>query len=512
MSSDHTPPPDPVPAAKPSRSLTQKTVSGFLWSAAGNAAQVVLRMLVLAVLARLIDPSGFGIVSAALIVISFLEVVGQTGMSQAVIQRPELATRDIRTAFTFTAAMTCLMGGLLYFLAPQTAALFDIEGVEPAVQLLALVFPVRGLSVVSEALLQRWMQFRRLALITLASYVFGYALVALTLAYMGWGVFALIYGQIAQTVLLSICFIFFTRHSLGLAFHFDSLKHLLTFSGGVSLSRFANFFSTNSDNFIVGRMLGAEALGFYSRAFNFMTMPLNLLGPILDTVLFPAMSTIQTDDERLRRAYVRTIGLIALLVLPVSAMMVVLGPEMILILLGGNWTEAILPFQILSSCLLFRIGLKSNAVVARAKGAVYRTAWRQWFYAGVLIACAWGGHYWGMSGVATGVGIALALQFVMMLDFGRRLTGARAIDLLTIHLRHFAIAALVAICAFICATVLRGYGTPNILTLLAGGLAGLAVLAAIQLLAPRLYGDEGKWAMDVLTERAAPMLRRFTRR
>lgn len=510
MSKDQ-PPAGPDREPEQGKSLTHKTVSGFLWSAAGNAVQVILRMLVLAVLARLIDPSGFGIVSAALIVISFLEVTGQVGTSQAVIQRPELDKRDIHTAISFTVATSFLMGGLLYIFAPQIAALFDMEGVEPAVQLLALAFPIRGLSVVSEALLQRWMQFRRLALITLASYVFGYALVALTLAYMGWGVFALIYGQIAQTVLLSICFIFFTRHSLGLAFHFDSLKHLLTFSGGVSLSRFANFFSTNSDNFIVGRMLGAEALGFYSRAFNFMTMPLNLLGPILDKVLFPAMSTIQTEDERLRRAYLRAIGLVALMVLPVSAMMVVLGPEMILILLGGNWTEAILPFQILSSCLLFRIGYKTNTIVARAKGAVYRTAWRQWFYAGVLIACAWGGHYWGMSGVATGVGIALALQFVMMLDFGRRLTGARPIDLLAIHLRHFAVAALVAGSVFLCATLLRGYGMANIVTLAAGGATGLAVLAAIQLLAPRLYGEEGKWARDVLMERAGPALRRFRR-
>lgn len=511
MSSDQTP---AGPDGKPERekSLTHRTVSGFLWSAGGNAAQLVLRMLVLAVLVRLIDPASFGIVSAALIAISLLEVTGQVGTSQAVIQRLELDRRDIHTAMSFTVVTSFLMGGLLYLLAPEIAALFGMEGVAPAVQLLALAFPIRGFSVVSEALLQRWMQFRRLAGITLASYVFGYALVALTLAYMGWGVFALIYGQIVQTILISAFFIFFTRNSLGFAFHIDSLKHQLLFGGGVSLSRFSNFFSNNSDNFIVGRMLGAEALGYYSRAFNFMNMPLDLLGPILDKVLFPAMSTIQNEDERLRRAYLRAVGLVALMVLPVSAIMVVLGPEMILILLGDKWTEAILPFQILSSCLLFRIGYKTNTVVARAKGAVYRTAWRQWLYACVLIACAWAGHFWGLSGVATGVGIALAIQFTMMLDFGRRLTGTRAIDLLTIHLRHFVIAALVAGCVFICATMLRSYGAPYFVTLAAGGLTSLTVLATILLVAPRLYGDEGKWAIDALMERVKPALRRFDRR
>jgi len=487
-------------------------VSGFIWSAGGNAAQVVLRMLVLAVLARLLEPSSFGIVSAALAVISLLEVTGQVGTSQAIIQRPDLEPRDIHTAIGFTALTSCLMGALIFVFAADIAALFDMQGVEPAVQLLALAFPIKGFSVVSEALLQRWMQFRRLAGITLASYIFGYALVALTLAYLGWGVLALVYGQIAQTVLLSLCHIVFTRHVFGFGFHWHTLKGLLVFSGGVSLSRFANFFSNNSDNFIVGRMLGADALGFYSRAFNFMAIPLNLFGPILDKVLFPAMSTIQNEEERLRRAYLRAVGLVAMMILPVSAIMVVLGPEMILILLGNNWTEAILPFQILSSCLLFRIGYKTNTIVARAKGAVYRTAWRQWFYASVLVACAWGGHFWGTSGVAAGVGIALALQFVMMLDFGRRLTGASPVALFRIHLRHIAVSALVAGGTLTCASVLREQGSPHVVTLFAGASVGLIVLGTVQLLAPRMYGDEGQWAMEVLKDRAAPLLRRFSRR
>ena len=500
---------NPTPAEpEQEKSLTHKTVSGFLWSAAGNGAQVVLRMLVLAVLARLIDPSSFGIVSAALIVISFLEVTGQVGTSQAVIQRPELDKRDIHSAIGFTALTSLLMGGLIFIFAPQIAALFDMEGVESAVQLLALAFPIRGFSVVSEALLQRWMQFRRLASITLASYVFGYALVALTLAYMGWGVLALIYGQIAQTIILSLCHIFFTRHAFGLGFEWRTLKGMLVFSGGVSLARFANFFAMNADNFIVGRMLGAEALGFYSRAFNFMMMPVGLLGHALDVVLYPAMSSIQNEGERLRRAYLRAVSLIALAVMPTSAVMVALGPEMILIVLGNNWGEAILPFQILSACLLFRIGYKANTILARAKGAVYRSAWRQWLFAFLVAVGAWSGHFWGASGVAAGVGFALAAQFLTMLSFGRSLTAASLGELAAIHLRHLTIALAAGGGAYATAVLLRAHDTPNLIVLIAGGVTATAVLAAIAILAPKLYGEEGEWILGTVVERF-PAAKRF---
>lgn len=500
MSSDQTPPgPDGKPEIE--KSLTHRTVSGFLWSAGGNAAQVVLRMLVLAVLARLIDPASFGIVTAALIAISLLEVTGQVGTSQAVIQRLELDRRDIHTAMSFTVVTSLLMGGLLYLLAPEIAALFGMEGVAPAVQLLALAFPIRGFSVVSEALLQRWMQFRRLAAITLVSYVFGYALVALTLAYMGWGVFALIYGQIAQTIILSLCHIFFTRHVFGLGFDWKILRGMLVFSGGVSLSRFANFFAMNADNFIVGRMLGAEALGFYSRAFNFMMMPVGLLGHVLDMVLYPAMSSIQTEEEKLRRAHLLIVGLIALTVLPVSAIMVVLGPEMILIVLGSNWTEAILPFQILSSCLLFRIGFKANTILARAKGAVYRTAWRQSLFAVLVVVGAWIGHFWGIVGVAVGAGIAFGGQFLMMLEFGCQITGTRRRDVIATHIRHLISSFALAAVTLGVSSVLRSFDMPHIVTLLLGGGFASVSFLTVYLLRPHWFGIEGAWAWTVIRQR-----------
>jgi PST family polysaccharide transporter len=197
--------------------------------------------------------------------------------------------------------------------------------------------------------------------------------------------------------------------------------------------------------------------------------------------------------------------------MPLSAVMVALGPEMILVVLGPNWTEAILPFQILSSCLLFRIGYKANTILARAKGAVYRSAWRQWLFAALVVLGAWAGHFQGTSGVAAGVGLALAAQFLMMLDFGRRLTSASLGDLARIHARHLTVALLTGGSAYAGAALLRSYETPALIVLIAGAAAAGVAMLAVQMLAPKLYGEEGEWIIDALLERF-PAARKFLSR
>lgn len=502
------PPREPDAPSGNKHSLTRRSVSGFLWSISGNGTQAVLRIAVLAILARLLTPADFGVVGAALIVISFIEIFGQAGVSQAIIQRPDLDKSHIHSGIAFSIVISFALGLAIFSLAGPIQALFKIDRVETAVQILALALPIKGFSTIGEALLARHMQFKSIALTTLGSYVFGYAPVTLALAASGWGVYALLYGQVAQIFLMTAIQVFLTRRFFGVGLHLAALKQLLFFGGGISLTKFANFFATNLDNFVVGRFLGAEALGLYSRAFNFMMLPTNLLTGALDRVLYSAMSTINQDTERLSRAYIRTIGLVALIILPTSALMVVLGPEIIKVVLGPQWTGAILPFQILSSCLLFRIGYKASAVVARAKGAVYRSAWRQWLFALLIGAGAIVGHYWGTGGVAAGVGVALGLQFLMMTHFGLSLTDARASDVAFIHLRHITISLLVAAGAFLATTLLRSHEMASIVVLAGGGAAAAVVYGTIYFLIPGLLGEEGRWLNGQVKERLAPRLKK----
>jgi PST family polysaccharide transporter len=168
------------------------------------------------------------------------------------------------------------------------------------------------------------------------------------------------------------------------------------------------------DNVIVGRFLGAEMLGLYGRAFQVVTMPTKLLGVGLLNVLFPIMSRIKTEPERLSRAFLRSIRAVAIVGLPFSLLTAILAPEIVYILLGRQWEAVVVPFQLLSAAIVFRVGHKVCEALVRACGAVYQLAWTQWVYTVLVALGAYIGHFASLPGVAAGVAIAVALNFLIV--------------------------------------------------------------------------------------------------
>ena len=134
-----------------------------------------------------------------------------------------------------------------------------------------------------------------------------------------------------------------------------ALWHLLVFSGGLTLRRFGHQLSQGLDNIVVGRWLGAEALGLYGRAYQLVSMPPATLGKAMGAVMFPVLSRVQDDRPRLAAAYRRSTAVIALLAIPAAAAVIVLAPELITVMLGADWLGVIVPLQILAPGIFFRL-------------------------------------------------------------------------------------------------------------------------------------------------------------
>lgn len=493
-------PPEPEASlnSQAAASLTHRTVAGMLWMFTGTGIQAVLKIAVLSILARLLTPTDFGVVSAAMIVVSFVEIFGLLGLSPAIVQRPNLTDTHIKTGQSASILLGVLMGAILFLLAPMMAALFRIDALEPILRLLSLLFPLKGLASVPEALMQRHMRFREMAAVSVASYVLGYAVVSIALALMGFGVNALVMGFVAQAILTRLSYFFFIRVPWGLSFDVTALRQLLAFGGGHTLAGIGNFCALNLDNFIVGRWLGVEALGIYSRAYQFLMQPTNLIGSTIDRVLFSAMGEAQDDSARIDKAYRHALAIMAMVTLPLSAALIVLTPEIIRLLLGPKWIAVIVPFQILAACLVCRTGYKPADAVARATGVVYRAALRQWLYAGEIAVGAFVGHYWGTTGVAAGVAAAITVQYLVMLHFGRSLTNIRLSEVASIHLRHLMVALLVAAATMAAKLGLLDLNAPAYAILAGGaGAAGISFALAWWIL-PQLFGPEGIWLSEQL--------------
>ena len=482
----------PPPGQPPVGGMARGAVRGLSWSMLAALGQAVLQLVAIVVLSRLVSVEEFGVAVASTVVMSLAIMVSQLGIGPAVVQARRLEGADVGTAFHLATLLSVLLAGVLFFLAPVLGPLVGLPADAPYLQLLSIALVLGGVSAVARGLLQRQLRFRDLALAELGSYGIGYLGAAVVLAHAGAGAAALIWGQIAQSLLMAVACYALTRHDVRLrrmSVMLASAKRLFRFGSGYSLSQLGNWVGNNGDNLVVTSVLGPAALGLYSRAYQLLVHPAQLIGTVADKVLFPSMARIQDDHERLARAYVVANSLVALVTLPAGVLLCVVAPEIVNVLLGPGWSAVTLPLQILAVVLLPRTAYKISGSLTRATGAVFGGAWRQWLYAGEVVLGCWIGSNWGVSGVAAGTSVAIVLHWATMLVFSGRIRRGLVTAVLRAYGKSLPAAVVTAAVAIPLAAWLRG-STPDIVTLLVTSAA--AVLAAGLTLAAtrRMFREE----------------------
>lgn len=477
---------------------------GLSWSMTAALGQTVLQLVAMVVLSRLVSVREFGLAAATTVVMSLAVMVSQLGLGPALVQARRLDKADIATAFFLSTLLGVLLGGALFLLAPVVGPLVGLPAGASYLQLVSVALVLGGFGAVASSLLQRQLRFRDLALVQLGSYGVGYFGTAVTLAYLGLGTAALIWGQIAQSLLLAVACFALERHDLRprrIPVMAASGRRLLRFGSGYSLSQLGNWVGNNGDNLVVTSVLGPVALGLYSRAYQLLVQPANLLGAVSDKVLFPALSHIQDDRDRLARAYVLANTLIAVVTAPASVLLAVLAPELVAVLLGPRWSAVALPLQIFAVVLLPRTAYKISGSLTRATGAVYSGAWRQWLYAGEVVFGCLIGSRWGVPGVAAGTSVAIVVHWATMLVFSARIRDGLLLDVLRGYARSLPMAVATAAVAIPVAVLLRGTGSA-VLTLLGTSVSGLLAAVLVLVVTRRLFRAELSVLRSVRTRRS----------
>lgn len=435
--------------------LKKKTFTGFLWLILASSSQTVLQVLVLSILARLITPEEFGVVSIAIIFLGFSKTFSQLGMGAAIVQKQKITNAHIRTAYTtslFIGAVFCI---LTVIFSENIASYFNMPQLSRVLKFVSCIFIIDSFISISQSLLQRNMKMKHFALTDLISYLISFGFLGVALAYLGYGLYALVYAYILQAVLRAIMVSYLEPHSILPFFSKKSFKDLVFFGGGHTLAKIANYFAGEADKLVVGKMINADALGYYSRAYQLMVAPVRLIGQSLNIVLFPALSSVQTDIERVKKAYYKSTQLVAYASLIISSILFVNAREMVLILLGENWLEVIIPFQILATGTIFRMSYKIGDSLVKAMGDVYRRAIFQFIYAICVLLFSYIGHFWGIQGVAVGVLLAIFFNFIFMAYLSLSLFKEGWIRFLTLHIKPFVLAIFVFAFAYVVLFILR---------------------------------------------------------
>jgi peptidoglycan/LPS O-acetylase OafA/YrhL len=300
-------------------------------------------------------------------------------------------------------------------------------------------------------------------------------------------------GQLVQMVVRSLQMMLAARSWPRWSFQRRAFQELLHFSAGQSAANLANYLATNGDNLVVGKFLGAAPMGIYSRAYQLMLAPAMLVGSVLEKVLFPVLSKVQQEPALLKRAYRQSNHLLAVSILPVAVAIYLLAPDAIPVALGAKWAGVVLPLQLFSIGLLWRVGMKVSNSIIRACAAVRIFAICQICYAVSVVLCAWVGSRGGIPGVCVGVLVAIfgCYAFAAVICF--RLSGLRLGEFLVDHVPGTALGGLVAVTGWLLRSWLHAMHTRSIpsLAITAGGM-GVTVTVAVAIFPRFLLGVYGE--------------------
>jgi PST family polysaccharide transporter len=403
--------------------LIDRTARAARWRAAGAGVVAVSQFGIGVLLARLLAPADFGVMAIAFVVLGLARPLGDLGIGGAIVQRADLTDRHLRTGFTLSTIWGLTTAAVIVAAAPLAAVVMRDPRVTPVLRVLAIGFALGGTAVVAGALLRRTLDFKTQFFIDTGSYALGYGGVASTMALLGYGVWSLVCGGLAQTFLASAAQLAASRHALRPLLGRRELADLLRFGVGAAMSGWVNYVALNGDNFVVGRWIGAASLGLYSRAYALMNLPYTYAAAVMTSVLVPAFAEAQGDPARLRRGYLLTTRVVAMIAAPAMGTLAIAAPHLVRSVYGARWIGVVAPLQILCAAGYFRALYHLGGVVAQSVGWVYSELWRQAIYAALVIGGALVGSRYGLGGVATGVGAAILYMFFASAQLALRATG-----------------------------------------------------------------------------------------
>ena len=434
-------------------------VGAARWSVVQGVGGVVLQFATLAVLARLLSPAVFGAMAIVFVVHRIASLFAQMGLSSALIQRKDLTPAARDSLYWLTLLLGVLACVIVFLAAPFVAAAFALPELTDAIRVIALTFVISGIAAQYQALAQRELRLRRMALINLAA-LLATAVVAIALALLGYGLWALVAGLVAAAVVRAVAF-FLTGirdHGLpSLRFVWDEARELVAFGAHRFGAMLVNAVNTYVDQFLIGLLLGPQPLGYYSVANRLVRQPVDLVNPIVTRVAFPWLSRAQDDDQRLESGYLRILRLVTAVNAPVMVAAAVLAPWYVPLLLGPGWTPAIPLIQILAAYSLLRSAINAGGSLILAKG---RADWT---------------FYWNLALLPVfPIALFLAARYGDVRTLALTLVGVQFVVLLLYH--RFLIQPLIGLGAL---RFLAAIAMPTGVALVAGAL----VLAALRILA-----------------------------
>jgi O-antigen/teichoic acid export membrane protein len=330
--------------------IKEKAVRGVLWSSIERFSAQGIQFILGIFIARLLNPSDYGIIGMLAIFMAISDVFIDSGFSNALIRKTDRTETDFSTAFFFNIFVGVFFYFLLFFASPYIAIFYNSPILKSITKVIALNLFFNSLAVVQRTKLMIAIDFKKQTKISLIVIIIS-CFCGLIMAYKGFGVWALVFQSILNSGLNMIFLWFFVRWKPQKSFSPHSFRELFSFGSKLLISGLIDTSYRNIYTIVIGKKFPANDLGYYTRADQFAQFPSANLTGIFQRVMFPILSEIQDNDDKLREIYRKYLRLMAFIIFPLMFGLAAVAKPLILLLLTEKWSGIVLLLQIL--CLSY---------------------------------------------------------------------------------------------------------------------------------------------------------------
>jgi PST family polysaccharide transporter len=409
-------------------SLAKRSAGAALWNSAGSVTRIVLQFGIGVLLARLIGPQEFGLVAIAVLMVSIGQLFVDFGFNAAIVQTKDLRETDITSLGTLQIVISAAMSAMAFAGAGPIAAFFHQPAAVPIIRWMGLMLLLRGIGQNAVALLNRDLRFRAVQIGIMAGYVIGYVFVAVPLAFLGFGAWSLVAGQLVQAGLSSVIAIVQVGH-----FHPLSLRGLrremLNFGRLVISANLGSWSLSNLDSVLVGHVAGSTSLAFYNRSMMLAIAPTQAILSGLQGVLFAAASRAQDNPDGCRRALYTCMEIMVLIAAPLLFAVAAVSHTVLQALYGAKWIAAAPLLAPLCVASVINGVLGFFGPVIMGLGRIERETRAQWLAVVIMVPCVYAAAR--VSAVAVAWAI-VALYLVRFALLWRALDSVLALDVRSI--------------------------------------------------------------------------------
>lgn len=330
-----------------------QVIQGAFWKFAERIAAQLVSLIVSIILARLLSPTEYGTISLVMVFITIANVFVNSGFGQALIQKKDADSLDFSSVFYFSLGFTALIYIVLFFLAVPISEFYDMPILIPVLRVLATSVPIMGINSVQQAYVARKMQFRLFFYATFIGTVIS-AVVGISLAYSGFGVWALVVQTLTNNVIDTIVLQFTIKWKITREFSFERIKSLLSYGWKLLLQSLILQVYSSLRSLLIGKFYTPEDLSYYTKGNQFPELISSNIDTGINTALFPVMSKAQDSTERVKAMARKTTNFTSYVMSPILIGFMAVAEPFISLLLTDKWLPCVPYLRICCIILLFR--------------------------------------------------------------------------------------------------------------------------------------------------------------